>query len=458
MLLLVILNSPFSIFKMLLLALSIALLLALIIWGKLSAFVALAITALCTGLASGMAPTDLLKSVQNGIGSTLGGLVLVLALGVMLGSILAETGAAQVISERLLRFFGKKHANWAVLLTGFVVGVAMFYNAGFVVLAPLVFSIAAVSGQPLLPLAISMAAPLSVTHGFLPPHPGATAVANVFGADLGKTLLLGLVVALPTVLVAGIFFPKHFLKNAVAQPPAGLFQPKKLDAAKLPDFGESLLVALLPVLLMGVATVLELNLPADSVWLRWSKFLGDPGVAMLLAVLAGLLFLGQNIFTQNKNLLTISTLFEKSGTALGAATMILLVIAAGGAFKQVLVDSGLSRSLTDGFDTAATSPLLLGWGIATLLRIAVGSATVAGMTAAGIVQPLVAGGGASPELMTLAVGAGSLMCSHVNDTGFWMFKEWFGLSLRDTFRTWTAMETIIGVVGLAGVLLLDWGN
>jgi len=435
--------------------LSIALLLALIIFAKINAFLALTITAFFTGLARGMAPVELLKSVQSGIGSTLGSLILVLAMGVMLGSILAETGAAQVISGRLLRIFGASQAKWAVLLTGFVVGVAMFYNAGFVVLAPLVFSIAAVSGQPLVPLAISMAAPLSVTHGFLPPHPGATAVATVFGADLGKTLLLGFAVAVPTVLIAGIVFPK-FLINISSKPPEGLFLIKRFEPSSLPGFAKSLVIALLPVLFMAFSTATELYLPAEHPVRSWAKFFGDPSVAMLLAVLSALLFFSQNTLFKNKKLLTINELFEKSGIALGAATMIILIMAAGGAFKQVLVDSGIGKDLAAQIGGEAVSPLVLGWGIATLLRIAVGSATVAGMTAAGIVQPLVAGGGASPELMTLAVGAGSLMCSHVNDTGFWMFKEWFGLTLRDTFRTWTAMETIIGVAGLAGVLLLDW--
>ncbi len=439
---------------MILLLLSIALLLALIILVRLNAFMALIISTLFVGLAKGMPPADLLKSLQNGIGSTLGGLVMVLAFGVILGSILAETGAAQVIAERLLRVFGMKYANWAILITGFVVGVAMFYNAGFVILAPLVFTVAAVSGQPLVPLAISMAAPLSVTHGFLPPHPGATAVANLFGANLGKTLLLGMTIAIPTIMVAGIFFPK-LLKDIKANPPAGLFQISKIDPAALPGFPKSLLIALTPVVLMAAATIVELNLPAASPAYVWLKFVGDPGFTMLFSVLLGLLFLGQNALFPNANLVKASTLLDKSATAMGAAASLLLIVGAGGAFKQVLVDSGIGKELAEQLTGAPISPLLLGWSIATLLRIAVGSATVAGMTAAGIVLPLVSAGGASPELMTLAVGAGSLMCSHVNDTGFWMFKEWFGLSLRDTFRSWTMMETIVGIMGLVGVLLLD---
>ena len=439
---------------MLTLLLSVALLIILIVVARFSAFIALIITALFAGLVQGMRPDALLKSVQDGLGNTLGGLVLVLAFGIILGSVLAETGAAQVISSRLLRLFGKKRAGLALTITGFTVGLAMFYNAGFVVLAPLVFSVAAVSGQSLVPLAIAMAAPLSVTHGFLPPHPGALAVANIFGADPGKTLLLGLVVAIPAVMIAGVYFPV-FLKNIPAKPPEGLFQVRIIENDLLPGFWKSILIALAPVLLMAMATIATWYLPADDPLLPRLRFPGDPGLAMLIAVLLALFFLGKNPLAGKGGRLPVSELLDKSGTALGAASSLLLIIAAGGAFKQVLIDSGIGEDLVALLKDVSVSPLLLGWGVATMLRIAVGSATVAGMTAAGIALPLVAGGQASPELMTLAIGAGSLMCSHVNDTGFWMFKEWFGLSLRDTFRSWTAMETIVGLAGLAGVMLLD---
>ena len=434
---------------------AVLLLLALILWAKLDAFLALLITAIATGLAAGLAPSDLLKTLQNGIGSTLGSLAPVLALGVMLGSFLAETGAAQVISSRLLRFFGAKNAGIALACTGFTVGVAMFYNAGFVVLAPLAFSVSRAAGQPLVPLAIAMAAPLSVTHGFLPPHPGATAVAVVFGADLGQTLLLGLLVALPAVALGGLFFPR-FLAKIPAAPPAGLFPEKQFAPETLPHFGKSILLALSPVLLMAASTVTEFCLPDGRPVRVWAKFFGDPAIALLLSVLAALVFFTRKTAEANEaNPLTIKNLLQNASKALGSAASLLLVIGAGGAFKQVLVDSGMGKDLAAQMTGLPVSPLVLGWLAATVLRVAVGSATVAGMTAAGIVQPLVAAGGASPELMTLAVGAGSLMCSHVNDTGFWMFREWFGLSVRDTFRTWTVMETLVGVAGLAGVLLLD---
>lgn len=438
---------------MLLLISSIVLLLVLIAVVRLSAFLALTITALAVGLAKGMAFDALLKSIQAGIGSTLGGLLLILGLGVMLGSILSETGAAQQISDSLIRFFGAKRAKLALAITGFAVGLAMFYNAGFVVLIPLVFSVAASTGLPLVYLGIAMASALSVTHGFLPPHPGPTAIAVMFKADIGRTLLYGIPAAIPALVAAGIVFPE-FIKKIVANPPKGLVSTKKMEAQHLPSFISSLCVALSPVVFMAIATISELQLPSDAPVLKTIKFIGDPAVSMLFAVLLGLLFLGKLFSPDYKT--NIDNLMAKSGTALGAAAMIVLIIAAGGAFKQVLTDSGIGKDIAGVFMGTGMPPLVLGWLVATVVRISIGSATVAGMTAAGIVQPLlVANPDISPELMVLSIGAGSLMCSHVNDTGFWMFKEYFGLSLADTFRSWTLMETIVGIVGLGSVLLLD---
>jgi Gnt-I system high-affinity gluconate transporter len=439
---------------------SIALLLSLITFLKLNPFLALLLTSISTGLMQGMKPAQLLLSIQNGIGSTMGSLAAVIGLGVILGAILSETGAAQVISSRLLALFGKKHANIALLCTGFVLGIAMFYNAGFVILAPLVFSVAANSGQAILPLAISMAAPLSVTHGFLPPHPAATAIANIFKADLGKTLILGALIALPIATIIAVFFSKT-LKNIEVTPPLGLSQQIIIPQEHLPSFTKSLFVALVPVILMGTSTLFELNLPAENQWRVWAKFFGDPSISLLLAVLIGLLFFTKNNVSfltkrnKQKHLLSIENLLEKCNQSVGAAAMLLLIIAAGGAFKQVLVDAKIAESLGNSLKNLPISPLILGWSIATVLRIAVGSATVAGMTAASIAFPIIQNNPCSPELMTIAIGAGSLMCSHVNDTGFWMFKEWFGLSLKDTFLSWTLMETLVGIMGLIGVLLLD---
>ena len=438
---------------MLLLILSIVLLLVLIAVVRFSCCLSLTIAVLLVGLEKGLAFDALLKSIHSVIGATLGGLLLILGLGVMLGSLLSETGAAQQISDSLIRFFGVKRAKVALACTGFAVGLAMFYNAGFVVLIPLVFSVAAGTGLPLVYLGIAMASALSVTHGFLPPHPGPTAIAVMFKADIGRTLLYGIPAAVPALIVAGIIFPE-FLKKIVANPPKGLVETKKIEPQYLPSFVSSLCVALSPVVFMAIATISELSLPADAAALQTIKFIGDPAVSMLAAVLLGLLLLGKLFSPDYKA--NIDNLMAKSSGALGAAAMIVLIIAAGGAFKQVLIDSGIGKDIAGVFMGTGMPPLVLGWLVATVVRISIGSATVAGMTAAGIVQPLLTLNPAiSPELMVLSIGAGSLMCSHVNDTGFWMFKEYFGLSLADTFRSWTLMETIIGIVGLGSVLLLD---
>lgn len=426
----------------------ILLLLLLITLVKLNAYVSLIAAALFVGVANGMDLQKIITSMSNGIGNTLGSLVLVLGFGVMLGGLLTETGAAQKISSGLIHFFGVKKAKMAMVITGFAVGIALFYNAGFIVLIPLVFSVAASTRQPLVYLTVAMASTLSVTHGFLPPHPGPTSIAIIFGASIGKTLLYGLIVAVPAVIAAGIIFPE-FLKKIKASPPEGMFQVKLHPQNELPSFGLSLFTALIPVLLMGIATISQLTAPAGNDPNPIIKFLGDPSIAMLIAVLAAILLLG------TARGIKIKTLMDSSASSLNAVAMIILLIAAGGAFKQVLIDSGTGTAISDYFQHSTLSPLLLGWLIATVIRISIGSATVAGLTAAGIVQPLIGSMHVNPELMVISIGAGSLMCSHVNDTGFWMFKEYLGLSLADTFRSWTVMETIVGVVGLIGVLILN---
>lgn len=335
-----------------------------------------------------------------------------------------------------------------MVITGFAVGISMFYNAGFIILIPMVFAVAKSTKQPIIYLGIAMASALSITHGFLPPHPGPTAIAVIFKADIGKTLLYGFLIAIPALVVSGIVFPE-FIKKINANPPKGLFESKTFAEDEMPSFGISFLTALIPVLLMALATLSELTLAETSSLRQMLGFIGNPTTSMLVAVLFALVFLGI------KRGQKMQTLMDQSGTALGSVTMIVLIIAAGGAFKQVLIDSGIGSDLAVFFEASTLSPLVLGWLIATIIRIALGSATVAGLTAAGIVQPLVVSSGISPELMVLSIGAGSLMCSHVNDTGFWMFKEYFGISLKDTFKTWTVMETIIGVMGLIGVLVLN---
>ena len=439
--------------SILLLVGSIAFLLLLITVVRLNAFVALTITAFLVGVLKGMPLGKIVESVQKGIGSTMGSLVLIIGFGVMLGSILAESGAAQQISSSLIRIFGAKRAKWALAITSFTVGLAMFYNAGFVILIPLVFSVAAATGLPLVYLGLAMASGLSVTHGFLPPHPGPTAIAILFKADIGKTLVYGITLAIPAILISGVIFPE-FVKKIVANPPEGLVEIKNLPENELPSFPLSIGIALSPVLLMATATFGEFLLPKDSFSLQVLKFIGDASVSMVISFGLAVIFLG--VLRGRK----MADITDKTASSLTATTMILMIVAAGGAFKQVLQDSGIGADIALLFNGLPLSPLFLGWLVATVIRITIGSATVAGLTAAGIVQPMLSdpsiAATISPELMVLSVGAGSLMCSHVNDTGFWMFKEYFGLSLKDTFKTWTLMETIVGIVGLIGVLTLNW--
>ena len=425
---------------------AIALLLFMISYLKFNPFMSLIIASIATGILMQMPLVALVTAIKKGAGETLGGIVLTLGFGVMLGSILSETGAAQRISSGLIRFFGEKRIKLAMVLTGFIVGIAMFYNAGFIILIPLLFSVVRSSGQPVVYLGLAMASSLSITHGFLPPHPGPIAVANIFKADIGLTLAYGFLVAIPAMIAAGIIFPE-FRKNINGKPLEGLFEIKTFEASALPSFAASIFVALVPVLLMGFATVGELTMPHDAEILKIFKFIGDPNVSMLIAVLVAFAVLGKAA--------TMKDLIARSSTSLSSITMVLLITGAGGAFKEILSQTGISLQISNFFIGSSLSPLLLGWLIATLVRVCIGSATIAGLTAAGIVQPSVASSSVSPELMVLAIGAGSLMLSHLNDTGFWIFKEYFSLSVKDTFKTWTLMETIVGVVGLGGVLVLQ---
>ena len=415
---------------------------------KLNAFISFIIISLLVGLAEGMPLDALITAIQNGIGNTLGFLVIILGLGAMLGKLVADSGAAQRITSGLVKRFGKKYVQWAVVLTGFIVGIPMFYTVGFVILVPLVFTVAATTRLPLLYVGMPMLASLSVTHGYLPPHPAPTAISEIFRADFGKTLLYGILVAIPAIIVAGPLLSRNF-KNIPASPLKEFVNPKVLSDTEMPGMGVSIFTALLPVLLIGLATLSELLLPAGSPVKKLLSFVGNPVIAMLLSVLMAIYTLG---LARGK---PMKEIMKSASSSVSGITMVLLIIAGAGALKQVLIDSGVSDYIGGLLQNSSISPLVLAWGIATVIRVCVGSATVAGLTAAGIVLPLVAQSDVSPELMVLAIGSGSLMLSHVNDSGFWLFKEYFNLSVKDTLRTWTVMETTVGIMGLAGVLFLD---
>ncbi len=401
--------------------------------------IALLGVAILTGLFLGMPTSKVMNSISSGIGSTLGSMVMVLALGAMMGKLIEDSGSARKIVFILIKSFGKNNIQWAVLITGLMVGIPLFYNAGFVVLIPLVFAISAATGLSKLYIGIPMATALSVTHGFLPPHPGPVALSAIFHADIGKTLIYGLILSLPIAVIAGIYFPRLIIKRD--QPVLSALVIEEGD--ELPSATRSFITALLPVFLIIAGTVGS-SVSIDYFGKSFFTFLADPTAALLLSVII-------TLFVQQTS---IEKAMLSCAEGVKSIAMIILIIAAGGAFKQILIDSGMGETVKQLTANLNLSPLLLAWLITASLRVTLGSATVAALTASGMVLPLI-GPNAPPELMVLSVGAGSLMFSHVNDTGFWMFKEYFNLSLKETFRTWTAMESIVSVLGLLGVLALN---
>lgn len=412
---------------------------------KVSPFLSLLIVSILTGLCLGMQPADILKSVEKGVGSTMGGLALIICLGAILGKILEMSGAAEKISSTLILAFGEQNIQWAVLLTGFLIGIPLYYNAGFVILVPLVFTLARKTKLPLLYLAIPMAASLSTTHCFLPPHPGPVVLVNSFRADMGLTLLYGICIAIPAVIIAGPFLGRLMQKisNGRQQTESPMVALKKLPAT-FPSF----MIALLPVLLIALSVIAG-NFLQDGMIKKTLLFLGDSTIALLLSVILGFIY-----FSISMKIKTEDSM-KWLGDAISGIALILLIITAGGVLKQVLTDSGTGAYIASFSSKWQMPPLVFAWVVTALLRVTIGSATVAGITAAGIVSPLLAQHTVSPELMVLAVGAGSVFGSHINDSGFWMFKEFFKLSLKQTFLSWTVMETVISIAGLIGVLILN---
>jgi Gnt-I system high-affinity gluconate transporter len=428
--------------------LGICLLLFLILVVKFNSFVSFVVVSLAVALAEGMTINNAVTSVENGIGSAMGFIVLVLGFGAMLGKLVSESGAAQRITSKMVKAFGIKHIQLALMLTGFFVGVSLFYDVGFFVMIPLIFTVAASTGLPLLYVGLPMLAALSVTHGYLPPHPAPTAIAGMFHADMGLTLVYGTIVAIPAIIISGPFLSR-VLSRIDAKPLGEFLNQKVLDDNEMPGFWVSLTSSLLPVLLISLSTIAGFIFKEDNEVRKALAFVGNPVVAMLISVLVAVYTLG---LARGRKLSDIMNSLAHSVTSI---TMIMLLIAGAGALKQVLIDGGVSKYIAGLLSQSTLSPLFLGWLIATVLRFCVGSATVAGITAAGIVLPMISGTTVKPELMVLAIGSGSLMLGHVNDGGFWLFKEYFNLSIKDTLRTWTIMETSIGVCGLFGVLLLS---
>jgi len=418
-------------------------------------FVALIVVSLSMGLVAGMPPSAAVKSFQDGVGTTLGFIAVVVALGTMLGKMMAESGAATRIATTLIEVFGESRVHWALMIVAFIVGIPVFFQVGFVLLIPLVFTIARRTGLSLIKIGIPLVAGLSVVHGMLPPHPAAMLAVTAYKADVGRTILYGLLVGLPTAALAGPIFATWISPRIVL--PADNPMAAQLEGAsggspqEMPSFGISLFTVLIPVILIVLASVGDAAFDAASSIGSAVHFIGNPIVALLIALLFSFWSLSRaRHFTR-------AEIMKFCNDCLAPTATILLVIGAGGGFNQVLVQSGVGRAIAEVAIGSHASPLILAWIVAALIRVATGSATVAMTTAAGIVAPIAAATpGIHPELLVLATGAGALMLSHVNDAGFWLIKEFFNMTVPQTLKTWTVAETIIGVAGLGFTVALSF--
>lgn len=449
------------------------------VW-RLNALLSLLIVSVVTALALGVPAVKITSVLEHGMGSTLGHIALLFGLGAMLGRLLAGGGGGRRIAFGLVEFFGEKHISWAVITASFIIGISMFFEVGIILMLPIVFAVAREMKVGPLTYGFPMLSAIIATHCFLPPHPGPTVLAGEYGADLGVVLLYGIIVAIPTVLISGIvlagpirkFMPMAFTKGATGATKAvvttgdrleqereGVHEAheaqsnewvKATDGHVLPSFGISLFTALLPVLLMIVGTVAT-SLPPNPSWqavIGVFQFFGQPPIALLSAVVVALYTMGW------RRGVSTALLMKSCAGSIGAIGMVLLIIGGGGAFKQVLIDGGVGQYVGTLFEGQAWSPLVMAWAVAAVLRVSLGAATVAALSASGLVMPLVAGSDVNLALLTLATGVGSTFGSHVNDPGFWVVKEYFGLTLKETFGTWTVLTIVQAVLGLGFILVV----
>lgn len=430
----------------------IAVIVGLIVWLKVHPFLALMAGSGVMAVCAGVAYVDMFASFVEGLGATLAGVGLLIILGAIIGALLVSSGGADVIVDTILAKTPARRLPWAMALMAFVVGIPLFFEVGVVILIPVVMFAAKRAKLPVVLLGIPALAGLSALHGLVPPHPGPLIAVDALKADLGITLALGLLVAIPCVIVSGPLLGKLTAKWVPIPAKEGFLgggQSPDPDARR-PGFATSLSVVLLPVVLMLVRTLAELAKVDSTPLGKALVFVGTPLIALTIAAVVAMFAFG---YLLGKSLDAVGKLV---GSAFGPIAGILLIVGAGGGFKQTLVDSGIADIVAKSLADAALPPLLAGWLVAVMIRLATGSATVATITASGIIAPLAAG--LSPThaaLMVLAIGSGSVFLSHVNDAGFWMVKEYFGMSVGETFKTWSLMETVLSVTGLGCVMALS---
>ena len=434
-------------------------LLMLIMWFKLNTFIALIITSMVTGILLGMPLDTIVTTIEKGMGDTLGHIAIIFGLGSILGKLLSDGGGATRIADTLINVFGKKYVTWAMIIASFIIGISLFLEVAFVLLIPLVFTLAKRMQISNLTVGLPMATSIAVTHGFLPPHPGPVAISEAVNANIGHVLMYGVIIGIPLAIIVGGIFPKiaHKLtpeafKRKGNQAAVGEF--KVFENKDLPSFGMSLLTALAPVILMLLATIVQLITGNEdgkaSGFEGFIYFIGTSVTAMLIAVLFAIYSMG----IRRKQ--SMKQIMDTVSNAITPIAMLILIIGGGGTFKQILIDGGVGDTISEIFKGTEMSPLILAWLAAALLRTALGSTTVAAISSVGIVLPLLQSSDVNISLVVLAIGAGSIFCSHVNDAGFWMFKEYFGLTMKETFLTWTLLESILSIVGLGLILIVNF--
>lgn len=447
-----------TVYLLIITSLSILLLLVLVIRWKVHAFISLLLASTFVGLAAGMPFMELIASLQKGMGDILGFIAIVVGMGAILGKLLEVSGGAQTLAHYTIKAFGEKRSNWALMLTGFIVSIPVFLDVGFIILVPIVYALAKRSGLSLLYFAIPLLAGMAVAHAFIPPTPGPVAVAQILDVPMGWMMGLGILVGIPAAVVAGPVFGNYISKKIVVGTPDFIEYSESQVSSTKKDFLMILFIILLPIFLILLATTSEMLvlsgiLLEETYWVGLIQFLGHPFFALTIATIVASYFLG---FKKGYN---AKQLLEFSDKALAPAGLIILITGAGGMFKQILVESGAGEAMAEVFLTYNVAPVIMAYLLAVIIRVIQGSATVAMVTAAGMMAPVVLQMEYSDPMKTLiglAIAAGASILSHVNDSGFWLVKKYLGLSEKQTLQSWTMMETVVSVVGFITVLGLSY--
>lgn len=429
----------------------IVVLLFLIIRLKIQAFTALLIASITVGLVAGMHPTDILETIKKGMGGTLGFVAVVVGLGAIFGAILEHSGGASALATFLMAKFGKKRASWALMIAGFLIAIPVFFDVAFIILIPIIYSIQRNTKKSLLYYAIPLLAGLAITHAFIPPTPGPVAVAEILKADLGWVILFGFIVGIPTAIASGPLFTNYIAKRIFIEAPEEVSEAEASEK-KYPAIALILFIIGIPILLIVVNTVL--NTFSDAIisaqLKSWIGFIGHPFVALIIANLLAWYLLGIKRGATKESLLKIAT------KSLGPAGIIILLTGAGGVFKQILIATGSGKMLAEYFATLGLSVFVVAYICALLIRVLQGSATVAMITAAGMVAPLISGiGDLQKALLVITIAAGASAMSHVNDSGFWLVSNYLGMTEKQTFKSWTMMTTVLSLVGFISALIIS---